>query len=359
MLKKTLKNNAQSAKNQAVDRKFKKIPIFIYFATIILVSMTIFAVLPQFRIQQVEFQDFFLVSQEEVYEASGIKKNQFFLKGIGGTLAEYLEGRYIKAEKNVKNDFPEIDTVKIYFQFPSKVIFEVKEKIEIGWIKIQDGFCTVDGEGKVISILKEQPEALPIISGLTVLNATIGKKIEVVQEDYLANAMYVMSSLIEADVDVEGEKLLTMIKKIEPTINNDIYLSLANSQKSFTIICDKSHDLTDDFIWLKKVMNSDVFGSETSGIIDLRGKNRLFRKSRPGADSENTIKQEETGEKSPDQTINNLESGQNAEDIQAEDVEDLQNMIEEPLNLEQEPQDATDDLTEQDWQFMQGIEENP
>ncbi len=370
------KNKLQKAEHKKNNSEYKQIPKFVYILTIILVIVTIFALMPQFRIQQVEFKDFLFISPEEVYMASGITQNQFFLKGIGGSLNEYLAGRYTGAEQRVKNTFPEVDTIKIYFDFPSKVVFEMKEKIEIGWIKIQDGFCTVDSNGKVISILQEQPEALPIISGLTVLNATIGKKIEVSQADYLENAMYVMSSLIEADVDVEGKKLLTMVKRIEPTINNDIYLILENGEKNFTIICDKSHDLTDDFLWLKKAMNSDVLASEKSGIIDVRGKNRIFRKNRPVSDADNANKQEQDSQnvsdivendvaqdeapdiaendvaqgetpdiaendvaqgEAPDIVENNLEQGEILEDMQGAEIENPQDIPQVLPDLEQEP----------------------
>ena len=85
------------------------------------------------------------------------------------------------------------------------MIFDVDERIAIGWIKIPDGFCTIDGKGVVIEVLDQEPKDLPIIKGITITNLALGKRVEVEQTEYLENAMFAMSALIEADLDNEGE----------------------------------------------------------------------------------------------------------------------------------------------------------
>lgn len=293
--KKMVNKNHQTpvAIEKTQQEKQKPIPKFVFFITGFLLVITIIAFLPQFRIRQVEFADFNFNAPEAIYASSGIHHNQFFLENMGGGWKEFFEGRYTKAEQKVMKENTGIDSVKIYYQYPSKVVFELKEIIEIGWIKIPDGYCTVDANGKVVSLLKDEPIELPIISGLTVINASVGKKIEVSQDQYLNNAMYTMSSLIEADIDTQGATLLSMITKIEPTINNDIYLTLLNGEQEYTVVCDKSHDLVDDFLWLKRTINSGVLSEET-GSIDIRGKNRIFRKDKPAENTSEVTEPEET-----------------------------------------------------------------
>lgn len=157
------------------------------------------------------------------------------------------------------------------------MIFDVDERIAIGWIKIPDGFCTIDGQGVVIEVLDQEPQDLPIIKGITITNLALGKRVEVEQTEYLENAMFTMSALIEADLDSEGEKLLYNIDVIEPTINNNIYLRLSIEEQKLLIICNKSRDIKGHFIWLKQVLNSGTIADKGSGTIDLRGETRIFR----------------------------------------------------------------------------------
>lgn len=267
-----LKNN----KEKKMGKKANKIILILMVLFILLI---LFIVLPVFRIKQIEMYDVNFIQPESIYAVSGIEEGQHFLKGLGGNFNQFFTGHYGKAEEKVIENIPEIKNISIRYRFPGKVIFKAKEKIAIGWIKIPDGYCTVDGQGNVISIMQEKPDGLPIISSLTVVKASLGKKIEVLQNEYLETAMYTMSALIEADLDTDGEKLLYLIDKIEPTINNDIYIYINFPDQKLAVICGQSYDLKEDFIWLKQLIDHKVLANRGSGTIDLRGENRIFQPS--------------------------------------------------------------------------------
>ncbi|NLJ94343.1 MAG: FtsQ-type POTRA domain-containing protein, partial [Clostridiaceae bacterium] len=247
--------------------------------TTILLLLTLFLTLPIFRIKEIEIHGVNHIPIEKIYAASGISENQHFLSGMGGSLKDFFSGTYSDAEQQVLSKIPEVKDIKIYFSFPSRITFEVEEKIEIGFIKIPDGYCTIDSNGEVVSLLKTLPDALPIIEGIVVKNATVGKRIEVLEEEYLINAMYAMTALIEADYLLDGEKLINNVKKIEATINEEIFLTLQLDDKEFLIQSDRSHDLVSDFIWLKQIINEGTLSNVNQGIIDLRGKHKTFRES--------------------------------------------------------------------------------
>ncbi len=257
----------------------KSLPRFTYVFLLILILVTLFVTLPAFRIQEVEMQNVHFIPYDELFAATGLKENQHFLSGLGGSFGKLISGRYGEAEDRVMDRIPEVEQASINFSFPGKLIIRLEEKIEIGWLKMTDGFCTIDSKGKVVSIKKSKPEGLPVISGLNIVKAKLGQPVEVDQSDYLENAMYAMSALIEADIDLTtGDKLLGMVTKIEPTIKNDIYLSLSCGKYDLKVVCDRSHDLVADFIWLKQMINSKVLEDKPSGLVDLRGKQRLFKK---------------------------------------------------------------------------------
>ncbi len=270
-------DSQKSRSDQNKPKKGKVFLISLIVFTVLLILTTLLLTLPIFRIQQIELVNLNFIPAEDVLIASGIQENQHFLEGMGGSAEAFFQGRYQRAEENIVAQIPVIDSAKVSFSFPSKIKIEVTEKVEVGWINISGGYATVDSKGEIISILHEKPTDLPVVKGLTVTNAVLGKKIEVKQTEYFENAMYAMSCLIEADVDLAGEKLIHRITKIEPTINNDIYLELIYEDQAFTIICDKSHDLIDDFVWLKQLINTNVLAGKEAGIIDLRGSYRIFK----------------------------------------------------------------------------------
>ena len=196
---------------------------------------------------------------------------------MGGDINLFFSARYGKAEEKVLQSVPEIKNITIRHKFPRKIIFEVEERVAIGWIKIPDGYCIVDGQGIVISISQLEPDNLPIITGMTVTKANLGRKIEVLQNDYLENALKTMTALIEADILADGKKLLHSIERIEPTIKDDIYLYINFPEQELSILCDKSCELKEDFIWLKELFNKEIILNKGSGTIDLRGEQRVFK----------------------------------------------------------------------------------
>ncbi|HHU53371.1 MAG TPA: FtsQ-type POTRA domain-containing protein [Clostridiaceae bacterium] len=237
----------------------------------------LFFLLPVFHIQTIEIKNADFIAPEKLIQSAGINQNQHFLQGMGGTLSDFFNGRYKKAEQQVIRDIPQVADITISYSFPNKIVFDVKERIAIGWVKIPDGFCTIDGQGVVVEILDQEPQNLPIIEGITITNLALGKRVEVEQREYLENAMFAMSALIEADLDFGGEKLLYHIDVIEPTINNNIYLRLNIEDQELLIICDNSRELKSNFMWLKQVLNTKVIADKGSGMIDLRGKTRTFK----------------------------------------------------------------------------------
>ncbi len=294
-----LKNEKKEKKK--IKTKKTGIVIPIVFTTILL-SITLLFALPVFHILEIEIQGDNLIPDDTLIDASGIQQNQHFLSGMGNDIKSFFSGEYINAEQQLLNKIPEIKSANIYFSFPSKVIFEVEEKIEIGFIKIPDGYCTIDSNGEVVALIDTLPEDLPIIEGITVINATIGQPLEVKQKNYLANAMYAMSALIEVDFQLEGEKLINSIEKIEPTINDEILLTLKFDQKDFLVQCIKTHDLVEDLTWLKQMLNEKVLSNKESGIIDLRGENKFFREN--NKKNKNTKDSEETNETNESNELN-------------------------------------------------------
>ena len=263
--------------NKQKKIKFAKYRKLIIFTMCLVILILLFFLLPIFRIQTIEIKNADFIDPEIILQSAEIGQNQHFLQGMGGTLSDFFNGRYIKAEQKVIEKFPRVAGITISYSFPNKMIFDVDERIAIGWIKIPDGFCTIDGKGVVIEVLDQEPKDLPIIKGITITNLALGKRVEVEQTEYLENAMFAMSALIEADLDNEGEKLLSQIDIIEPTINNNIYLRLNIENQELLIICNKSRDLKSHFIWLRQVINSNSIADKGSGTIDLRGKTRTFK----------------------------------------------------------------------------------
>lgn len=263
--------------NKQAKIKFAKYRKLIIIVMCLAILLSLFFLLPVFRIQTIEIRNADFIAPEKILQSAEINQNQHFLKGMGGTLSDFFNGRYTNAEQRVMEKLPQVADITINYAFPNKLIFDVDERIAIGWIKIPDGFCTIDGQGVVIEVLDQEPQDLPIIKGITITNLALGKRVEVEQTEYLENAIFTMSALVEADLDNEDEKLLHQIDVIEPTINNNIYLRLTIGDQKLLIICNKSRDLKSHFIWLKQVINSNVIADKGSGTIDLRGETRTFK----------------------------------------------------------------------------------
>lgn len=248
-------------------------------AALILGAITIFLLSPLFHIEKIEMNPVFFLNKEDVLTTSGLKDNQHFLQSYGGSLDAVLTGRYLKAEQRIMKAYPQLKGVEIRLHFPGEIKINIKERIPIAFLQIQDGAVMIDREGIVCGIESTLPQGLPVIKGISVVSMEMGKHLVVDAPEDLNRCIAVMSALVEADFERQSaDPLLPEIKEIRSSGYRRVNLRMIprGTDKVLTVACSDSSYLKNHFIWLSEVLAAGIIQEKLPGTLDLIGKQQVF-----------------------------------------------------------------------------------
>lgn len=182
-----------------IKRKRKRKTKFVFFS-VCLLAAAIFVVLSLtvlFRIETFTVQGESRYSLEEIVSNSGIAtgENLFLSKKTD-------------AEANLLKRLPYLETAKVSMKLPNQIMITVTEAVPAYLISWEGKALLLSGQGKILDIDPAgQPEGLPLISGLNILSAELGSKIEFEDE----NAASVLQELVEAIAEYQ----LTGVREIQ------------------------------------------------------------------------------------------------------------------------------------------------
>lgn len=252
----------------------------LFFSLVLLVLLSlIFA--PAFRLQKIEHTELFFEKFSKVLEVSQIQTGQHFLQGFGGSLNALLTGSYGKARQRVKEAFPQFKEVEIRYRFPGTVLFEIKERVPVAFIDVDDVYATIDRFGVVCGTYYSVPKSLPAIKGIQAVKMKIGEEIKTNADDALKACVAVMSSLVEADFESQGSSLslLSQTKEIRSSGYQRILLTFEpdNSGEELLVSCTSTDNLKNDFLWLKRILDSGILKDKLPGTLDVYGSQIVFR----------------------------------------------------------------------------------
>ena len=236
--------------------------------------------LPIFHLETIYFPDELRsLTQEELASASGLVKGQHLLIGLGGTLDQWLHGRYGQAEKNLLSCFPTLKSAEIHLQSPGAVRIQVEERVEVAYLAIPDGCVMIDKEGCALKILADPPADIPVIEGVGVTAMALGQPLTVDVPAAMNSAITLMGAIIEADRDTRPvTPLLPQISKIRPLSGRQLYITviIPDTGEEMTVVAETGQDQTDDMLWLRFALDQDVLNGRGKGILDLTGSRRTF-----------------------------------------------------------------------------------
>ncbi len=245
---------------------------------IILLSLSVYY-LPPFRMLRIEVSPTRAMTTESVRSAVPIKANQHIFQGLGPDLLRLLSLRYGGVESALAARFPYIRTVTARLSFPSAMIIEIEERIEVAYVAIPDGCVMLDKESYALRILPRPPADIPVIEGVSVTSLNLGEILTVDAESAMIRAVSTLSAIIDADKDTRTpQKLLTQIRKIRPLSDGRLFLTLALPQTGdeLTVVVENKTDLLDDMLWLRFAMDQGALDDRGKGVLDLTGNRKVF-----------------------------------------------------------------------------------
>ncbi len=146
------------------------------FVTVITGAITL-SLTVLFKIDSIQIEGTSRYPAQEIIGAGGIKK------GDNLFLAKTKE-----AEEKIQQTLPYIGTVAVSRRLPAQIVIKVSEKPVSGAVEYNKKYAIVSTEGKVLELVASIPTSCPVIKGLKVTKAEVGKSI--VYQDAAQQTMF-------------------------------------------------------------------------------------------------------------------------------------------------------------------------
>lgn len=234
--------------------------------------------LPPFTLTRAEFRGLRHLKGEQLWHLSGLSFDQHLIKGLGGSLEDWLRLQYGRAQEQIQTALPMIKTVRIRPRLPGRVVFEVEERLAVAYIRSGQDYLVLDGEGFVLSIQSEPPEGLPWIEGIEPQRARVGEPLAAPFRRRLASSLQIMATLLEADeAQADDWNFLGRVESILPLDADNHFLTLRWADKTLVLAVGALAEQREALFWARALLKRGLVIDQSEGLLDLRGKQRLWR----------------------------------------------------------------------------------
>lgn len=251
--------------------------VFTFF--IVLIFLLIF-LLPQFYVSKIEITGSRVITNEQVVKYANLKEGSHLFNGINGSLGNLFQMRHSKSENMLLENLPYLKSVTIKSVFPSRILVDLNERIEVAYVAINDGCVIIDASGVALEVLSDlKYDGIPVIEGILATQFTCGQKVTVDMPQSLNYAIVFLNDVINADKDTRIDiKLLPRIKIIRPIQNNMLFLTvqLPDNNEELIVKLKNSTKNIDDMIWLRFALNQGKLQGLGKGYLDLTSFQKVF-----------------------------------------------------------------------------------
>ena len=254
--------------------------ICIAVALVVMVVLVLF--LPAFRVRNAHIEGNVVLTDEEILREVGLEYDAHLMSGISGNIIDILRLDYGKTEERIKKENPYIEDIRITIQLPSTVYIQIKERSKVCYIRTPDGYAALDKDGIVLELCSfdSGDTVNPIICGLNVTSAELGKPVRIENMNDYKKAIIVLGAILAADYASVGGDYSMFENTSEVRILPSGYIFLTIYSPSGHLVQIKLNSLetiSDDMAWLLYAFSGDGFDKITvDGALDMTGDDNIF-----------------------------------------------------------------------------------
>ena len=250
-------------------------------ALIVMVILVLF--LPAFRVRNAHIEGNVALSDEEVLNEIGLEYDAHLMSGVSGNIFDILCLNYGKTEERIKRENPYIEDIRISIKLPSTVNVQIKERRKVCYIRTPDGYAALDKDGIVLELssFDSNKTVRPVICGLNVTSAELGKKVQISNMNDYKKAIIVLGAILAADnASVGGDyQMFENTSEVRILPSGYIFLTIYSPSGHLTQIkLNSTETISDDMAWLLYLFNADAFDKITAnGALDMTDEDTIFK----------------------------------------------------------------------------------
>lgn len=239
--------------------------------------------LPAFRVRNVHVEGNVSQSDQEILRQLKLEYNSHLMGGVSGNILDVIRLDYGKTEERIKRENPYIEDIRVSVKLPSTVDVTVKERSKICYIRTPDGYAALDRDGIVLELSSKDTtkNVRPVICGLNVKYAELGKPVTIGNSNDYKKAIIVLGAILAADNASMGDNYSMFENTLEVRMlpSGYIFLTVKSPSGKFIQIKLNSLDkISDKMAWLLYAFNSEALDkTKTKGFLDMTGDDPTLR----------------------------------------------------------------------------------
>ena len=255
--------------------------IALAIAIIAIVLLILF--LPAFRVRNAHVEGNVVMTDQQVLRELKLEYNSHLMGGVSGNILDIIRLDYGKTEERIKRENPYIEDIRVSVKLPSTVDVQVKERMKVCYIRTPDGYAALDKDGIVLELTSfdARKSVRPVICGLNVTYAELGKPVRISNENDYKKAIIVLGAILAADNASIGDSYSMFENTVEVRILPSGYMFLtvySPQNKLIQIKFDSLEKISDKTAWLLYAFNSDALDApKTKGFLDMTGDDPTLR----------------------------------------------------------------------------------
>ena len=239
--------------------------------------------LPAFRVRNAHVEGNVVMTDQQVLRELKLEYNAHLMGGVSGNILDIIRLDYGKTEERIKRENPYIEDIRVSVKLPSTVDVQIKERRKVCYIKTPDGYAALDKDGIVLELSSSASgkRVRPVICGLNVTYAELGKPVKISNMNDYKKAIIVLGAILAADNASIGDTYTMFENTSEIRILPSGYIFLTVYSPSGKLIQIKLSNLdkiSDRMAWLLYAFNSDALDKpKTKGFLDMTGDDPTLR----------------------------------------------------------------------------------
>ena len=255
--------------------------ICLALAIIAIVLLIMF--LPAFRVRNAHVEGNVVMTDQQVLRELKLEYNAHLMGGVSGNILDIIRLDYGKTEERIKRENPYIEDIRVSVKLPSTVDVQIKERQKVCYIRTPDGYAALDKDGVVLELTSfdAKKSVRPVICGLNVTYAELGKPVKISNMNDYKKAIIVLGSILAADNASIGDAYSMFENTLEVRIlpSGFMFLTVYSPKgKLIQIKFDSLDKISDKTAWLLYAFNSDALDiPKTKGFLDMTGDDPTLR----------------------------------------------------------------------------------
>ena len=249
-------------------------------AVVIMVVLIMF--LPAFRVRNTSVEGNVVLTDQEILKAVGLEYDAHLMSGVSGNIFDILRLDYGKTEQRIKKENPYVEDIRITIKLPSTVDIKVKERSKVCYIRTPDGYAALDKDGIVLELssFDSRRTVRPVICGLNVKYAELGKPVKIENMNDYKKSIIVLGAILAADnASVGGDySMFENTSEVRILPSGYIFLTIYSpSGNLMQIKLNGTDSIGDNMAWLLYAFNANAFDKVTvDGALDMTGDEYIF-----------------------------------------------------------------------------------